>query len=227
MYSVVKIHKEFLLISKDPGVDFHKGSKSIGLVEVVKSDLGIKELYTLHRLDRITSGLLLFARNRDVARDLAGQFQKKLVGKYYLALSDHRPKKKQGVIKGDMERSRRGGWKLSRSMRNPAITQFFSYPLGDGSRLFIMKPHTGKTHQLRVAMKSISSPVLGDPVYHRNEGDKSDRAYLHSYGMIFFMKGRNYQFVNLPDQGVHFRSERFLHLMKSYEKPWELRWPSV
>ena len=52
-----------------------------------------------------------------------------------------------------MAKSRRGMFKLMRSMENPAITQFFSYALGDGKRLYLLKPHSGKTHQLRVALK--------------------------------------------------------------------------
>jgi tRNA pseudouridine32 synthase/23S rRNA pseudouridine746 synthase len=180
MYRVIENHKDFLLIDKHPGIDFHKGSKPAGLVDILKSDLVIKELYTVHRLDRVTSGLLLFAKTSEAAKDLSRQFRNRQVEKYYLAISDGRPKKKQGLVKGDMERARRGGWKLLRSMQKPAITQFISYSLGDRLRLFILKPHTGKTHQLRVALKSIGAPVLGDPLYHKKGDSRPDRTYLQA-----------------------------------------------
>jgi tRNA pseudouridine32 synthase/23S rRNA pseudouridine746 synthase len=227
MHNIIKDHKDFLVINKHPGESFHKDNKSSGLTGVLKSEQCIKELYTVHRLDAMTSGILIFAKNSEFARELSRQFQNKLVEKYYLAISDRRPKKKQGLIKGDMERTRRGGWKLTRTVKNPAITQFFSCSLDDGLRLFIVKPHTGKTHQIRVAMKSIGAPVLGDPLYHKKEDREPDRGYLHSYGLRFYLKEKLYEFVHIPDRGQHFKSEKFLRRIKNYEKPWELKWPSI
>jgi tRNA pseudouridine32 synthase/23S rRNA pseudouridine746 synthase len=175
MYKIIEDHKDFLLISKDAGVSFHKEGESAGLLDTVRSDRGLDELYTVHRLDKMTSGLLLLATNRSSAQKLAAQFRKKIIRKYYLAISDRRPQKKQGLVQGDMIKARRGAWKLSRTREDPAITQFFSMSLGNRLRLFIIKPLTGKTHQVRVAMKSIGSPVLGDPLYHKKEHAGIDR----------------------------------------------------
>lgn len=58
-----------------------------------------------------------------------------------------------------MERSRRASWKLINSKENPAVTQFFSTAAQGGNRLFLCKPHTGKTHQIRVALKSVGSGI--------------------------------------------------------------------
>ncbi|MGL6428736.1 pseudouridine synthase, partial [Aeromonas hydrophila] len=106
-------------------------------------------------------GILLFALNSQSAAVLAAQFAERKMKKTYLALSDRKPSKKQGWIKGGMEKSRRGMWKLTRNMENIAVTQFFSIRISEKMRLFILEPHTGKTHQLRVAMKSLGSPILG------------------------------------------------------------------
>jgi tRNA pseudouridine32 synthase/23S rRNA pseudouridine746 synthase len=198
-----------------------------GLTEILKEDLGLRELYSVHRLDTMTSGLLLFAKSRNSAKELSRQFQNRLVEKYYLAVSDRSPKKKQGLIIGDMEKARRGAWKLTRKRNNPAITQFFSYPLGRDLRLYALKPQTGKTHQLRVALKSIGAPVLGDPVYHKKESgeEKPDRGYLHSYALRFNFKGEAYLFVREPDIGKYFTNEAFMQTIKKCERPWELKWP--
>ncbi len=229
MYSVVKIHEGFLLINKHPGVTFHKNEGQRGLIEILRTDLHIDELYAVHRLDSMTSGLLIFARDRDNAKELSRQFQHKEVEKYYLAISDRCPKKKQGTIKGDMERARRGAWKLARTMKSPAVTRFFSYSSGEGLRFFILKPHTGKTHQIRVAMKSIGSPVLGDPVYHKKgAGDKGpDRGYLHSYALRFQLKEQVFEFIHQPDIGAYFLSDGFKRILKKINKPWEMKWPST
>ena len=168
MYRIIKNHEDFLLINKSTEVSFHKESDTEGLLELLKKEPGIKELHTVHRLDKVTSGLLLFAKNTETAKDISRQFRKRLVEKYYIALSDRKPRKNQGLIKGDMIKSRRGAWKLLRTMNNPAVTQFFSCSAGNSLRLFIIRPRSGKTHQVRVALKSIGSPVLGDPMYHSN-----------------------------------------------------------
>ena len=229
MYSIIENHKDFLLISKHPGVGFHKDLEPEGLVEVIKKEPDINNLYTLHRLDRMTSGLLLFAKNRVAAQELSRLFQQRLVEKYYIAISDCRPKKKQGLIKGDMEKSRRGAWMLLRTANNPAVTQFFSYTLSPGLRLFVLKPRTGKTHQLRVALKSIGSPVLGDTLYHKKEeGDKViDRGYLHSYSLRFRFKGSMYEFIERPETGHYFAGEEFNDALKKCGNPWALKWPVI
>ncbi len=228
MYKVISDHKDFLVISKDPGVSFHKEGNAEGLHEKIRADLGLKSLYSVHRLDKITSGLLIFAKNSKTARELSRKFRNRMVEKYYIAISDRRPRKKQGTIKGDMEKSRRGSWKLTRGNKAPCITSFFSYALGGGQRLYLLKPYTGKTHQIRVAMKSIGAPVQGDSLYHKKEeGKPCDRGYLHSFVLRFKLDGKMYKFEQLPDSGEYFLSETFLMNVKKCEHPWELNWPSI
>ena len=146
-------------------------------------------LHAVHRLDKVTSGALLFAKTPDAAAALAAEFRARRVHKYYVALSARRPSKKMGTVAGDMARTRRGAWKLLRRKnasdsepgREPAeppglktrtntppaaVTRFVARGVAgvDGRplRMFVMRPLTGKTHQLRVACKSLGSPILGD-----------------------------------------------------------------
>ena len=107
--------------------------------------------------------------------------------KTYLALSDRRPAKKQGLVKGGMEKSRRGAWKLTRGDgANPAVTRFHSQSIAPNLRLFVLQPQTGKTHQLRVAMKSLGSPILGDTLYG---GTPAERLFLHAWRLEFEYRG--------------------------------------
>lgn len=222
MYRVVDNQADFLLINKDPGVDFHKGEGEAGLPALLREREGIAELYPVHRLDKMTSGLLLFAKNRETAKELAKQFAGGEVRKYYLAISDRRPKKKQGLVAGDMAKSRRGAWKLLRSKENPARTRFVSLALSEGLRLFILRPLTGKTHQLRVALKSVGAPALGDPLYHPGECKKDqmpDRGYLHAYFLVFKLGDRTHEFICLPDIGKYFLTREFLSTAAGLGKP--------
>ncbi|MCW9016026.1 MAG: hypothetical protein OQJ89_03615, partial [Kangiellaceae bacterium] len=112
-------------------------------------------------------------------------------------------RKKQGKIVGDIVKSRGGSYKLLKIKTNPSVTRFKSYGMTGGKRLFVLAPITGKTHQLRVVMKSIGSPILGDSRYRGNE---SDRAYLHAYQIEFTLRDEAFKFNVLPSQGEDFQN---------------------
>ena len=175
-------HSDFVVINKPNGISVHKDEQEIGLTELVAKQLGVAQVWLVHRLDKVTSGLLILALNKVAAAYFYQLFEQHQIQKTYWALSNQKPKKKQGRIVGDMEKGRNGAWKLCHSKINPAITQFTSHSLAPHLRHFILQPKTGKTHQLRVAMKSLGSPILGDELY---SGDKADRVYLHAYQLEF------------------------------------------
>ena len=201
-------------------------------------------LHSVHRLDKVTSGITLFAKNKATASHLGEQFRSRRVHKYYVALSARKPSKKMGTVAGEMTRARRGAWRLVRSenkrketprttdsrapgtdekpgavptgnARSPrldamsepyisakseekprqgsfATTKFVSRGLRKPSkpgedaetralRFLILRPLTGRTHQLRVACKSLGAPILGDTAYAgKDDARKEDRAYLHA-----------------------------------------------
>lgn len=180
---------DFVVINKPAGLSVHRDQNDSGLTEMLAQQLGVPQLWLVHRLDKPTSGVLLLALNADAASELAQAFANRQVEKTYLALSDCKPSKKQGWIKGDMVRSRQGAWKLTRSMENPAQTRFSSHSSEPGRRLFVLQPLTGKTHQLRVAMKSLGSPILGDALYG---GTPADRLYLHAWRLSFSFRGARF-----------------------------------
>lgn len=228
MYTIVHKNDDFVVVDKEPGVDFHSKENVLGLAAQVKKDFPEMNLLPVHRLDKPTSGLILFANGSENAAKLSELFKNNLINKYYLAISDCKPKKKQGAIIGDMERSRRGDWKLLRTKKNPAITRFYSKGIGKtGKRLFIMKLYTGKTHQLRVALKSIGSPIIGDPRYYKQSIGKkeADRMYLTAFSMNFKFKNDDYHFQITPHHGRLWKKRVFINTFEEFEKPDKLKWP--
>lgn len=221
-YSVLDINDDFIVVNKAPGITVQRDNDQAGLLECVANDLGLETLYPVHRLDKLTSGVLLMARTQAANQTLSRLFAERRVQKYYLAISDRKPKKKQGLIKGDMEKARRGSWKLLTSTNNPALTQFFSRSVGPGLRLFLLKPRTGKTHQLRVALKSLGAPILGDERY---SGTPADRAYLHAWQLSFPWGGGQCCFTAQPEQGSGFASESFERSIEDWKLPSVLDWP--
>ncbi len=216
-------HTDFLVLDKPPGISFHSEFEP-GVVALAEAQFGLK-LYAVHRLDKGTSGLLLLAKSSEAAAKLAELFQSQQIQKFYLALTDQKPKKKQGWVKGDMVQARRSAWKLTGTLSNPAISYFVSafYEV-EGRRVFLVKPFTGKTHQVRVALKSVSAAILGDELY---QGSAADRLYLHAYALYFSWDGAQIKLVLPPSDGTEFISPSLLqHLNQHWAEPVLLDWPS-
>ena len=177
-------------------------------------------VYGVHRLDRVTSGILLLAKDKETAGLLTKKFRQKDVTKYYFAISSKKPKKKkQGWVLGDMAKGRRGYWLLQKSTKDPAITRFFTAGLGaladdvveewkqlgadTGGPMpktaILFRPHTGRTHQLRVAAKSIGLPILMDPYY----GDGTAAALSSSSSSSKMLLNKGVQRTYLHAAALH------------------------
>lgn len=207
------IHKnqDFMLVNKPTGVEFHGAA---GCLEILRQaeprSLGV------HRLDKETSGLMLVALNKRAQSDLSLLFEQKIIQKYYIALSDKKPTKKMGKIQGDLLKGRGGNYYLSPEQTNPSVTYFFhKRDEHTGLRCFVLKPRTGKTHQLRVVMKSLSSAILGDKRYNDHP---NDRMYLHAYRLVFNYQGEEYDFEHYPDTGELFLGNS---VKETFEKMFE------
>lgn len=138
---------DFIIIYKPCGISVHKDQSEIGLTTLLAEQFSVPQVWLVHRLDKVTSGLLILALNAESAAEFFRLFSEHHIQKTYLALSNQKPKKKQGLIVGDMQKARNGAWKLCQSKENPAITRFESVSCEPNLRLFILKPQTGKTHQ--------------------------------------------------------------------------------
>mmetsp|Transcript_14667 Transcript_14667/g.19144 ORF Transcript_14667/g.19144 Transcript_14667/m.19144 type:complete len:338 (-) Transcript_14667:2-1015(-) len=195
-----------LVINKPSGIEHHNNEKdqSEGVLTRIRNLQREARfpydgrLYGVHRLDKVTSGILMFAKDKESAGFISKRLREKSVTKFYFAVSSKRPKRrKQGVIKGDMIKARRGAWQLTRGNSNPAVTRFYTAGLGHLNEIFdcgltedekevlprtavLFQPITGRTHQLRVASKSEGMPILGDVLYGGKVGGFNNRVCLHS-----------------------------------------------
>jgi len=188
-----------------------------------------------HRLDKESSGLMLVAKSSESADVFRQLFENDEIEKFYFSLCEKKGKKKQGSIKGNIEKSRNGNWKLTTSEKPTTLTQFFSFSLpinGISSRAFIVKIMGGKTHQIRVALKSNASPIMGDQRYG---GLKYARLCLHAYALRFNFKGEAFCFLSEIDflESVQDATQKTLTLKElnqnfnDADSPWDLPWPKV
>lgn len=220
-FSVVDEQHDFVVLDKAPGISFHSDDGP-GLVAIAANALGY-ELFPVHRLDKVTSGLIILARSSRAAAELTALFTAHQVEKYYLALSDGRAAKKQGWVKGDMTPARRSAWKLLPSQQNPAVTYFVSQGYDElPFRAYLLKPFSGKTHQIRVVMKSLGAPISGDVLY---QAEMADRVYLHAYALQFTLSGQQYQYVRPPQYGDKFQQLLHQDGLSEWLLPWQLSWP--
>jgi len=188
-------NNDFIIVQKKSGESFHNDvSGGVGFFNALQDRLGVK-LYSVHRLDKATSGLMLMAKNARAQSSLSKLFRDNKIFKQYIAISLSKPKKKQGIVKGDLESSRGGNYKLTRTQDNPSITRFKSFK-GEGEYFFNLYPKTGKTHQLRVIAKSLGSPILGDVRY---SNDQAQRMYLHAYKLSFRLDNQEHEFICSPN----------------------------
>jgi len=220
-FTLLDEQADFVVLNKAAGVSFHSDDGA-GLVVLAAKQLGYP-LYAVHRLDKVTSGLIILARSSAAASALTVLFTAHKIEKYYLALSAAKPAKKQGWIKGDMAPARRGAWKLLTSQQNPAVTYFVSLGFAQlPFRAYLLKPFSGKTHQIRVALKSVGAAILGDSLY---QGAAADRVYLHAYALKFQLAETVFQYVLPPEQGENYRQLSQTDVLSLWAEPWQLDWP--
>lgn len=234
--SIIQETPEFYVINKPIGIGMHDETSENGtiqgIISALRAALNDHDIFPCHRLDKVTSGILLVGKGKANTAALSGVFAARKAQKYYLAISAKKPNKKQGSVIGDMCAARNGSWRLAKTKNSPAITQFFSYGTGnlpelkntlpEGHRFFVLKPYTGKTHQIRVALKSLGAPILGDERYG---GASADRTYLHAYQLAFTLNNQEHCLRCLPESGEFFRQNTLEHALNTLGDIHQLAWP--
>lgn len=181
-----------LLVHKSP---IDKGETRFAL-QMVRDQIG-RYVYPIHRLDKPTSGVLLFALDKEVARAVSEQFQTDQIQKEYLAVvRGYTPE--EGVIDYDLKVILDAKADRDRSddkLPQQAITHYqrlatleLPYPISryPAARYSLVKlmPKTGRKHQLRRHMKHIFHPIVGDTKYGRGEHNQLFREKLDCHRLL-------------------------------------------
>ncbi|MCL1854937.1 MAG: RluA family pseudouridine synthase [Clostridia bacterium] len=157
----------------------------------------------VHRLDKDTSGLLLVAKNDAAHLALSRQLKDRLMDKRYLAVVDGFMKEETGVIAAPIARSCRDRKKMAVEPEGrEALTEWALLENMKSCALLDVKIHTGRTHQIRVHMRYIHHPLLGDPIYGTKSGLQAPRLMLHAYAIAFAhpASGEKMRFTVLPPE---------------------------
>ena len=180
-----------LIINKPPNIAIHPSmlhydnSLSNG-VKYYFNLIGLhKKIRPVNRLDRNTSGLVIFAKNEYVQEFLIKEMQIKTFSKEYLAILEGTLDKKQGTINAPIARKKDSI--IERCIDNSgdnSITHYKVLKEFDNFSLVNFKLETGRTHQIRVHSSYIGHPILGDDLYG-NKSNLINRQALHSYKISF------------------------------------------
>lgn len=149
------------------------------LTEILKEVYPKETPRPVQRLDALTTGLIVFAKTKEAAAHLMGEFEQNRVDKEYLALVEGVPSQKSFVVDAPVGKSKGAARAVGYQTRNPkeAVTRFEELSSLNGRTLLKAFPRSGRTNQIRVHLASVGLPVVNDPVYGQRTDD------THCYGL--------------------------------------------
>ncbi len=140
-----------------------------------------RNLYLLHRLDRDTSGLMIFAKTTLARKSLTDQFNEHSIIRGYIAVTQGIPSPAKGTLETMLGRKFSG--KRGVTDRGKLSKTYYEVMRASSSRALVYcSLHTGRTHQVRIHMMHLGTPVVGDPIYGKMKGN---RLFLHSHILGF------------------------------------------
>ena len=150
----------------------------------------------VHRLDRATSGVMICAKTPEALAWLQKQFSQRRVKKTYVAIVSGQLEPEAAVIDMPIERNP----KKPQTFRvgpngKPAITAYKTLEKNADHTMVELKPETGRTHQLRVHLKQLKHPIVGDTLYG---GELSERLMLHALSLELTLSNRQRQTFTIP-----------------------------
>jgi len=198
---------DLLVLNKPANVSLRaERSGEVGYWDQLQAELGTDKPYLVHRLDKGTSGVLLVALNPAAQRALTRAFQAREIGKFYLAwvvgrldltathsidLPLRKGRKSRFRVAGRRDQIVRTGrtWHLDAAAGDadadghPSITRLRTLATAERRALLLLKPRTGRSHQLRVHLAWIGHPILGDHLYGNPDDpqQRAERLQLHCH----------------------------------------------
>lgn len=148
----------------------------------------------VHRLDRVTTGVVLVAKKRSILKQLNEQFRLKEIRKTYLAMVEKAPAQPEGTLTHWLEKDLLGKRaRVSDKASGKASECILSYRQlrmdGQGRALLEVRPATGRYHQIRAQLAAVGCPVVGDTHYGAREGYQPNHIMLHAWKLAFVDPG--------------------------------------
>ena len=196
---VIENNDNFVVLNKQSGISVQGGTKSKkNIIDIFsKSDL-FKDTkpFSVHRLDKDTSGVFLIAKNRETAQLLTSLFRLRKVYKTYLAICNGELiLNDKGLIKDDLLR-----FENKKKIIERAETKYEILDKNNNATFLELHPITGRKHQLRKQLFNLGNSIIGDKKYNTTNNSKvsSKNLMLHSYQVKFKINEKKYTFRATP-----------------------------
>ena len=197
---IIDNNDDFIVINKKSGIAVQGGTKSKkNIIDIFSNSKYFQNTkpYSVHRLDKDTSGVFIIAKNRETAKLLTSLFRLRKIHKTYLAICNGEVNESKGEWRGELTR-----YDQNRKITEKAITKFKVIDKNNNSTLIQMNPVTGRKHQLRKQLSEIDHPIYGDSKYTFNKSFKrlNKQLMLHSYEIKFMINNQKFTYrALLPD----------------------------
>jgi len=197
---IIDNNDDFIVLNKNAGISVQGGTKSKkNLVDIfAKSEIFQNtKPFSVHRLDKDTSGVFIMAKHRKSAQLLTSLFRLRKVHKTYLAVCHGELPNDSGEWKNDLTR-----YENDQPIIEKARTTYKVLDKNSICSLVEMKPITGRKHQLRKQLYAIGNPIYGDQKYKFTNNHKTinKNLMLHSYQIKFMINDKKYTYTALlPD----------------------------
>lgn len=183
------VHRdEHLLVVDKPAGLLSVPGRGEGLADCLLSRLAIDypEVLLCHRLDRDTSGIMIFALTKEGQRKMGRMFEVRRVRKRYVARVTGEVAAQSGTVDLPLivDWPNRPLQHVNHETGKPAVTDWTRLAVEDGTTRMRLMPRTGRSHQLRVHMQQIGHPIVGDPFYSADP-ECWPRMMLHAEGLKF------------------------------------------
>lgn len=170
LFDIIFENTDFIVINKSPGVLSipDREGEEVSLKKILQEKYG--EIYTVHRLDKDTSGLIVFARNDETHRSLSQSFEERTVEKYYTGIVKGTLFEKEKTIDAPIAQNNvKKTMMIIHKRGKSSVTEYKVVEEFGKFSLVEFRIHTGRTHQIRVHMQYIGHPIACDPLYGDGE----------------------------------------------------------
>ena len=207
----IENNENFVVINKPAGISVQSGTKSkkniIDILRRTKEFDGYSP-YTVHRIDKETTGILIVAKKREYAQLFTSLFRIRKIHKTYLGIVVGQVQKNKGTFKDELVY-----FENDRKIISKGITHYQVLDSNNNYSLLKLNPETGKKHQLIKHLLMHGNPILGDRKYTMLENlpSKKNNLMLHAYKINFSIAGTRYNFsVEPPEPFKNMLKEKYL-----------------
>ncbi len=197
---IIDNNENFIVVNKKAGISVQGGTKSKkNLIDIFSKSPIFKDSkpYSVHRLDKDTSGIFIIAKNRETAKLFTSLFRLRKIHKTYVAICYGELDKNKGIFNQDLIR-----YDGKKKIVEKSKTLFNVIDKNSNCTLIEMNPITGRKHQLRKQLSMIGHPIYGDDkyVFEKKFKTKNKELMLHSYLLKFMINNKKYTYkALLPD----------------------------